>query len=199
MGKNSKDILHKLEKPMSNEYITKGKYINRELSWLEFNKRVLIQSIRKDIPLLEKTNFLSITSSNMDEFIMVRFATVINRLRNNKKSDDISGMKPWHEYKAVLDGIKKFKEAQEDCCELILKKLTNNNIKLVTFDELNNNERNYIRKIFLNSIYPLLTPISYDTTKAFPKMESGQHVIAVSIEDKVTNKQGIYFIPLSKN
>jgi polyphosphate kinase len=172
-------------------------YINRELSWLEFNKRVLHQALRKQIPLLERLKFLGITASNLDEFIMVRFSTVLNKLIREKNEPEISGLTPEEEYRKVFNGIINFKKLQIDCYERLLKKLSKNNIQICKFFELNRKEKEYVEKLFIKNIYPLLTPITYDTTKEFPPIKSRQLNIIVSLEDKSnTNLQVLSIIPI---
>lgn len=195
-----KEILKELDTPISNKYTNKSLYLNRELSWLEFNKRVLIQTVRKDVPLIERCNFLSITSSNMDEFIMVRLASSLNSLMKNPTNIELSGMNPHEEYKSILDGIKRFKSLQDNCYEILLKKLNKENIHICKYKELSKDEKSYIGKIFYKSIFPVLTPINFDTTKQFPDIISKQLTIVVSLEDSHTNDlQVISFIPLNEN
>ena len=195
-----KELLKELDTPISNKYTNKSLYLNRELSWLEFNKRVLIQTVRKDVPLIERCNFLSITSSNMDEFIMVRLASSLNSLMKNPTNIELSGMNPHEEFKSMLNGIKRFKSLQDNCYEILLKKLNKENIHICKYKELTKDEKSYIGKIFYKSIFPVLTPINFDTTKQFPDIISKQLSIVVSLEDSSTNDlQVISFIPLNEN
>ena len=195
-----KELLKELDTPISNKYTNKSLYLNRELSWLEFNKRVLIQTVRKDVPLIERCNFLSITSSNMDEFIMVRLASSLNSLMKNPTNIELSGMNPHEEFKSMLNGIKRFKSLQDNCYEILLKKLNKENIRICKYKELTKDEKSYIGKIFYKSIFPVLTPINFDTTKQFPDIISKQLSIVVSLEDSSTNDlQVISFIPLNEN
>ena len=171
-------------------------YINRELSWLDFNKRVLHQSIRNEVPILERLKFLGISSSNLDEFIMVRFASLVNNLIN-ERNEDISGLNYEDEYDKVLDIIKEFKLLQNSSYKNLLKIINKNNIHICKYDNLTKKEKEYIENLFNKNIYPLLTPISYDTTKDFPPIKSKQLNIIVSLEDKYNNNlQVISIIPI---
>jgi len=171
-------------------------YINRELSWLDFNKRVLHQSIRDEIPLLERLKFLGISSSNLDEFIMVRFSSLVNNVIN-ERNNDISGLSYEEEYEKVLESIKEFKLLQNSSYKNLLKIINKNNIHICKYDNLTKKEREYIENIFNKNIYPLLTPMSYDTTKEFPPIKSKQLNIIVSLEDKYNkNLQVISIIPI---
>lgn len=185
------------ETMLTPEYNNSVLYINRELSWLEFNKRVLLQTIRKEVPLLERLNFLAITESNLDEFIMVRFAALLNKINKGFITREISGMNPFEEYKAVLRAIHNFKDLQYTCYETLLNKLSKHNIEICKFNELNKNEKREVEKIFYKFIYPLITPINLDTTNEFPILKSKYSNIVVSLEDRHNpNLNVISFIPL---
>jgi len=172
-------------------------YINRELSWIEFNKRVLHQALRKDIPLLERLKFLGITNSNLDEFIMVRFSSVMNRVINDSEDEDISGLKPIDEYQELLDQIMEFKSVQADCYDRLSKKLIKTNIIISQYQQLSKKEKEHAEKLFYKNIFPLLTPITYDTTKDFPLIRSKQLNIVVALEDrKNANLNVISIIPI---
>lgn len=196
----TKELIKRLDEPVSKKYISKSKYLNRELSWLEFNKRVLTQTMRRDIPTVEKFNFLSITSSNMDEFIMVRLAVSLNASKSHPSDIEISGMSPMSEYLSVLDGIKKFKKMQDETYEILIKNLRKENVYISKYKELNKDEKAYVGKIFYRDIFPILTPINIDTTKQFPNIVSKQLNIVVSLEDPSNSDlQVISFIPLNEN
>ena len=174
-------------------------YINRELSWMEFNKRVLHQSIRKGVPLLERLKFLGITASNLDEFIMVRFASVLNKLMSEKEEVDISGLTPQEEYEKLLDEIMKFKKMQEEIYLKLNHKLYKNNIIISRFKDLTPKEKMSVEKLFLRHIYPLLTPIAFDTTKDFPLIRSKQLCIIVGVEDEHNpNLNVVSIIPIDR-
>lgn len=172
-------------------------YINRELSWMEFNKRVLHQSIRKQIPLLERLKFLGITSSNLDEFIMVRLASVINKMYRDGTSTEISGLMPEEEYSLLFKEIMKFKFLQEECYVKLRKKLEKNNMIISKIKDLSDKERIQADKLFAKQIYPLLTPITFDTTKDFPLIHSKQLCIVVGLEDRrKSNSNVVSIIPI---
>lgn len=198
MGKSKKDQLIEIfGNPISGKaYANSDKYINRELSWLEFNKRVLYQSLRKDIPLLERLNFLGISTSNLDEFIMVRFASVINRLIECETKSELSGLSPYDEYRSILRSIEAFKDAQSECFDILSEKLKKSHIYICDYDMLNKRERDYVSGLFYRNIFPLLIPINYDTTKEFPALKSKQLNIVVALEDVTNNSRVISFIAL---
>lgn len=159
-------------------------YINRELSWMEFNKRVLHQAVRKEVPLLERLKFLGITASNLDEFLMVRFASVLNKIKMEREDTDIAGLLPQEEYELLFDEIVKFKRLQEDTYVRLRKKLLKHNLNISKFKDLSVKEKAQAERLFTRSIFPLLTPITFDTTKDFPLIHSKQLCIIVGLEDK---------------
>lgn len=197
MNKKIKELIDLFENPIATEYRDSNLYINRELSWLEFNKRVLFQTIRKEIPLFEKFNFLGITASNLDEFIMVRLASIVNKMVQKNQDVEISGLLPYQEYNACLSGIYSFKKMQKTCCEVLLTKLEKENVFICEFNDLNRDERRMVMEIFYKKIFPLITPINYDTTKEFPLVKSKDVNIVVSLEDRSNaSVQVISFISL---
>lgn len=200
MSETKKELLKHFEDPVSDKYSDHSKYINRELSWLEFNKRVLIQSIRKDVKLHEQFKFLDISESNLNEFIMVRLSSVINKFASGDMSPEISGMNPNEEYNAIIKAIKKFKKMQDKCYEVALSHLDKRDISLTKFSKLDKEEKGALSKYFYRNIFPLITPINYDTTKEFPDLSSKQLNIVVSLEDKTNpNLQVISFIPINNS
>lgn len=200
MKKYVKELIDNLNKPVSKKYYSDSKYLSRELSWIEFNKRVLFQTVRKDVPLIERCSFLDITSSNMDEFIMVRLSSILNKLKHGVREPELSGMYPQDEYYATLKAIKSFKELQDDCYEYLVNTLEFNNIRIVKYKDLNDFEKKYIDNIFYQNIFPLLTPINIDSTNQFPVIRSKQLNIIVSLEDSInTDLQVISFIPLESS
>lgn len=172
------------------------KYINRDMSWIDFNKRVLFQTMRDDVPLMEKINFLSITGSNMDEFIMVRFSKLLHRLERNI-STDLNGLSLHQEYKEILKGISDFKDAQQRVHKLLEKALRKNKVEIVKYNDLSKDEKNKVTNIFYNRIFPALSPISYDTNKDFPELLSKEENLIASIEGRDGNET-IAFIAFPK-
>lgn len=195
------ELIKKINKPVTDKSSNNKNYINREISWLGFNQRCLLQTLRKNVPIIERCNFLSITSSNLDEFISVRLSSTMNRMIGGEVEYELSGMSAREEYKAMIEGIHNFKDYQGKCYEKLVDKLESKyNVELCKFKDLSKDEKSYIGKIFYNNIFPLLVPINYDTTKEFPELMSGQMSIIVSIEDIYNNNfQVISFIPLDKN
>ena len=187
-----------LNKPFTESYINDGDFLNRDLNWIEFNKRVLYQSIRKEIPIGERANFLAITMNNLDEFIMVRFSRAINIKNGKSSSDDFTGLSPEKEYDGILESIKEFKSHQDKCFRKLDNDMRERNIYLCKYKDLRKDEKKHIFEIFRKNIFPLLTPINFNTTNEFPDLVSKQLNIAVVVENRDNDKsREISFIPVN--
>jgi polyphosphate kinase len=142
---------------------------DREISWLAFNQRVLELAEDKDIPLLERVRFLTIFSSNLDEFYMVRVASVLRKIENNIVSKNSAGFTP-HELLAEISRIVKdltahqYKIFEEDIRPALIKE----GIQLITWSDLKPGERDYLQELFRSRIFPVLTPLAVDPSHPFP-------------------------------
>jgi polyphosphate kinase len=174
-------------------------FINRELSWLDFNLRVLFQTSRKEIPLIERLKFLGITCSNLDEFIMVRYCAIINKLAKGIEESEISGLFPDEEQQIVFKAIIKFKDIQYKCFKHLLDELNENNVKICKCNDLNKNEISIVENIFDEEIFPLLTPVAYDVTTEFPKIKSKQLNLVISVEEVSSKLNVLCLIPIDSN
>ena len=149
----------------NNEY-----YMNRELSWLQFNSRCLSEAKDKATPLFEKLKFLSITSSNLDEFFMVRVASLKDMINAGYKKPDIAGMSPKQQLDEVTDAVHDFVVEQYRIYNrLLLPELEANGIELVKdYNKLSAEEADYIDRYFDEFVYPVLTPMAVDSSRPFP-------------------------------
>lgn len=148
------------------------RYFNRELSWLEFNARVLYQGLRKELPLLERLQFLSIVTSNFDEFFQVRVASVKRALFENPDMADISGLTPKLQLTSISARAHQIIREQQNCLmNDLLPELAENGLVYVKPENYTVQQSAYINKIFKSDIYPLLTPLRTDT-EAFPHIKN---------------------------
>lgn len=140
-------------------------YINRELSWIDFNKRVLRQSIRQEIPLLERFKFLGISCSNLDEFIMVRCGKLLSRCETIGYESDFDGLT----YSSTLDSLRKeiskFKDAQAIVYNNLVREIESEGVLIKHYVDLTADEKKAADKIFINKIQPLIISTSIDSTK----------------------------------
>lgn len=144
-------------------------YINRELSWLEFNHRVMMQAVAEENPVFERIKFLSIVTSNLDEFFMIRVASIRDQLRARYDAADAAGLTPKQQLIAISE------RAHELCAaeyaiyrESILPELHVNGISIIHSDNLTDEQVKFCESLFDNAIYPVLTPLAVDRSHPFP-------------------------------
>ena len=172
-------------------------YKNRELSWLDFNYRVLEEAFKNDTPLAEKLNFLGISASNLDEFFMIRVAGVINDSIKSDKKKDYSGFTPKQLLAKTAVKIKKFLEKQYICFEEHIKKpLKNEGIVFVSnLKKLAQRQKDKISSYFEKTIFPLLTPLAIDKSRPFPQILNKTLNIAVRIEKNGKSNFAVVQVP----
>lgn len=170
------------------EYGKPEYFENRELSWIKFNRRVLNEARDKTIPLLERLKFISITSSNLDEFFMVRVASLKDMLHAGVKKADIAGM----------DALKQLERVNEDTRELVNLQYSTYNRSLLplmnqehiyiidAYEKLTEEQAAFVDDYFENEVYPVLTPMAVDASRPFPLIRNKSLNIAAVIEYKGT-------------
>ncbi len=178
--------------------LDKIKYINRELSWLEFNLRVLAEAENTEIPILERLNFLSISGSNLDEFFMVRVAGIKGQVDSEIFTQTIDGLMPKQVLNEVIKKSKLLKKKQNECWANILKDLGKNGIKVCETSQLNLNEKKWLKDYFINEIFPLLTPVAIDFTHPFPFVPNLGLSIVLKLKNKKSKKLIRVVIPFPK-
>lgn len=177
---------------------------DRELSWLKFNKRVLEESQDKDVPLLERLKFVSIFSSNLDEFYMIRVGR-LNDLKKLKLSikNDKSDMTPQEQLDAIFEKTKRLNDEKEKSYFEILDELKANGIYDVDIEALDKRWKKYVETFYRNKVQPILSPMIIDSQHPFPHLANKQLYIIVSLkEEEISkkikkNKIGILPIPPS--
>jgi len=155
---------------IAKEFFNPKFYENRELSWLKFNERVFNEARDKSIPLLERLKFLSITSSNLDEFFMVRVASLKDMVHAEYKKKDIAGMTAQEQLDAINKATKDLVESQYSVYNRSLVPLMNaKGIYLINeYTQLNEIQAEYVDKYFDSTVYPVLTPMAVDSSRPFP-------------------------------
>ncbi|MBO1265752.1 polyphosphate kinase 1 [Proteiniclasticum sp. SCR006] len=160
-------------------------FINRELSFLEFNHRVLEEARDSNNPLLERLKFAAIVISNLDEFYMIRYGTLSDQIHAKIYKRDSSGLTPKEQTQAIN---KRTGVLLKDLYELIngdiRKELKKLGIEFVNHKDLDEDQKEFINKLYTDSIYPVLTPMVVDSTRPFPLITSETLNIAVLLEDK---------------
>ena len=168
-------------------------YNNRELSWLDFNARVLEEAFEKENPIMERCNFLSITASNLDEFFMVRVAGVLDNIHRGTNKPDPSGLTPKMQMKKISEKVHAFAEKQYNCYNRsIIPSLRANGINFVKADEMTDEQKAFADDYFQRVVFPVLTPMAVDTSRPFPLLANKSLNIAVLL----TNAEGEEFYAL---
>ncbi|MCO7176069.1 RNA degradosome polyphosphate kinase [Sporolactobacillus kofuensis] len=160
-------------------------FSNRELSWLLFNDRVLEEARDKDNPLLERVKFLAITASNLDEFFMVRVASLIDMVKVGYDKPDPSGLKPDQQLSAISEAAHQMINQQYTTYNRMLKKLLNEqHIHILDIGELSQKQLDFIEHYFTREVYPVLTPLAVDSSRPFPLILNKSINIAAFIHKK---------------
>ena len=163
---------------------------DREMSWLSFNQRVLELAEDSTMPLLERVRFLAIFSSNLDEFFMVRVATLMSKLENGVTAANVAGFTPMELMKQVSLRTNALMERQSNVyhkeIEPLLKK---QGIEFVHWDQLNDTERGYVTKLFQDRIFPVLTPLAVDPSHPFPYISGLSLNLAVIVKNPTSHEE----------
>lgn len=161
-------------------------YVNRELSWLEFNYRILGEARDKTTPLFERLKFLSITASNLDEFFMVRVASLKDMVHANYTKRDIAGMTAQEQLDAIDVKTHELVENQyRTYNRMLLPLLKQHGLRVVTeHEKLTKEEAVYVDRYFEESVYPVLTPMAVDSSRPFPLIHNKSLNIAALVRKK---------------
>jgi len=179
--------------PVSNHLIStnpRERLIDRELSWLAFNERVLELAEDTSNPLLERCRFLAIFSSNLDDFFMIRVASLKRKLESGVTKKNTAGFTPFELMAEISKKTQELIARQTKCFQTdILPKLAQNGIEITDWESLNEDEKSYINKIFTNKIFPVLTPLAVDPSHPFPYISGLSLNLAVLVKQPETNEE----------
>ena len=157
-------------------------YLNRELSWLQFNKRVLHEAVDDSNPLLEKLKFLAITSSNLDEFFMIRVAGLKHQTENNITRRDIANMTPAEQIESISETCQQLVARQYVYLKDILGMLQREGLSFVKPEEITGEQMKWLESYFEREIFPVVTPMAVDSSHPFPFLASKSLNIAMLLE-----------------
>lgn len=162
------------------------KFRNRELSWLAFNERVLSEAKDNHIPLMERLKFLSITASNLDEFFMIRVASLKDQVNAGYTKKDIAGMTSKEQIDAIMKKTHEFIEAQYHTYNRsFLPALKKAGLKVVTeYEKLTEEQAAYVDTYFMQEVFPVLTPMAVDSSRPFPLIRNKSLNIGALLMDK---------------
>ena len=172
-------------------------YMNRELSWLKFNERVLEEAENKKVPLCERLTFASIYQSNLDEFFRVRVGSLVDQmLLGGKIRDNKTKMTAKEQIQAVLHQVTKLNRRKDAVYDTIMGQLEDYGIRLVDFRKISKKESEYLEKYFLNEIAPVISPTIVGKRQPFPFLKNNEIYAVVVLQTK-SGKEKLGIIPCS--
>lgn len=163
--------------------------INRELSWIEFNKKVLEEAKDKSQPLLERIKFLSIFSTNIDEFFMIRVAGLKRQVKSNVNELSTDGMSAQEQRDKIYDTLTPLIEEQYELFNNdIVPDLAENGIRFFKYSELSDDDKKRVDEYFEDEIFPVLTPLAIDNVHPFPNLLNRSLALAIILDDPDTKE-----------
>ena len=174
-------------------------YMNRELSWLKFNERVLEEAENKEVPLCERMNFVSIYQSNLDEFFMVRVGSLQDEMLLNKKiRDSKTKMTSEEQIKAILKEVKRLNKRKDAAYKDLMEQVEKYGIKLIDFTTAKAEEKKFLEHYFNHEIVPLSSPTIVGKRQPFPFLKN-ENIYAVVVLETRSGKERIGIIPCTNN
>lgn len=188
--------MHKNENDIQNKSNTDNNiFVNRELSWLKFNERVLAEAQNPNVPLCERLSFLSIFQSNLDEFFMVRVGSLQDqRLLNHPPRDNKTNMTPDQQIDAILDEVTRLNTIKDETYSSVMRLVEKNDVRLVGMKELNKKQLAYFEKYFSKEVLPLLSVMIVGRKQPFPFLK-GLEIYALAILSSKGKKERIGIVP----
>ena len=174
-------------------------YMNRELSWLKFNERVLEEAENKAVPLCERMKFVSIYQSNLDEFFMVRVGSLQDEMLLNKKvRDSKTKMTSEEQIKAILKEVKRLNKRKDAAYKNLMEQIEKYGIKLIDFTTAKTEEKKFLEHYFNHEIVPLSSPTIVGKRQPFPFLKN-ENIYAVVVLETRSGKERIGIIPCTNN
>ena len=175
---------------MYKDFYKPENYVNRELSWIDFNGRVLGEATDMSNPLLERANFLGITQSNVDEFFMVRVASLHKLAAANVTTTDASGLTPEEQLNAVNKKEHRMvKERYEIYNQKVIPQLAEQDINILHINDLDEKQYEFIKRYFNDELMPVLTPMADDSSRPFPFISNISMNLANSLRRDPASQQ----------
>lgn len=174
-------------------------YMNRELSWLKFNERVLEEAENPEVPLCERMTFVSIYQSNLDEFFRVRVGSLQDQmLISTEIRENKTKMTSAEQIRAIIKEVKKLNQRKDKAYEKLMKKIEEYGITLINHASAKSEEKKFLEKYFMKEIMPLSSPIIVGKRQPFPFLKNGE-IYAVVVLETRNKKERIGIIPCSNN
>src|SRR5512143_1942054 len=168
---------------MPDALIGSSLYLNRELSWLAFNARVLHEATDPRVPLLERVKFLSIFSSNLDEYFQVRVGGLRRQVVSGLVHGTPDGLTPSEQLAVIRERVAQLLEDRRRCLGVLLDELAPHGVRIVGMGELTPGERRTIDEQFESQVFPVLTPLAVDPGHPFPYVSNLSLSLAVEVSD----------------
>ncbi|MCC6458178.1 MAG: polyphosphate kinase 1 [Caldilineaceae bacterium] len=173
---------------------------NRELSWLDFNWRVLNEALDARNPLLERLKFIAITASNLDEFFRKRVGGLKRQKAAGIAHLTLPGLTPDHQLQLISKAVRPMIEAQTDCLsQELLPKLAEQGLRIFKYAELNFDQQQWLRAYYLREVYPILTPLAVDPGHPFPFLSNLSLSLGVFLRDPVTDETQFARVKVPQN
>src|ERR1700761_8506191 len=173
-----------------------SRFVNRELSWLAFNRRVIEEAQNRRHPLFERVRFLSISASNLDEFYMVRVAGLMGMVHAGVTTLSADGLSPAEQLAKVDETARQLIADQQCIWATLDSELRKEGVSVVTGDEINDRDRAFLDTQFSEQIFPVLTPLAIDPAHPFPFIPNLGFTIALSLANRRDNKDFSALIPV---
>lgn len=170
------------------------KYINRDLSWIEFNLRVLQEAEDPSNPMLERTKFLSISASNLDEFMSVRVAGIKDMIKASVTKKDFSGYTPQELHKRIMKRLNHMVRDQYLCYRELLRQLAKKHIHFNNYSQLNLQQQKAMNEYFHDIVFPVLTPMAIDSSRPFPLVHTLGVYLAVMLHKDGDSNESYFAI-----
>ena len=176
-----------------------NKYINREISWLKFNLRVLAEASNLKNPTLERLKFLSIAANNLDEFFMVRVAGIYNQIKDKVSFLSHDGLTSEKQLERIIIKTKKLLSTSNEAWSKLKIDLSKEGILFASYRDLNKSEKARLNKIFRENIYPILTPLIIDPSHPFPFIPNKGHFLVMLLNKRNKSKKFFATILIPQN
>jgi polyphosphate kinase len=177
--------------------LTPDTYLNRELAWIEFNRRVLAVAQDTSVPLLERIKFLAIFSNNLDEFYMVRVASVHEKMKLGVPTNRPDGIQPGQLLMEIREHVLELVHQQRVTMREIFEQLEQHGIRVASLSELETEQREALRAYFQEEVFPVLTPLAVDHVRPFPFISNLSLNLVVWLKrDHKNNNHQLEFVRL---
>lgn len=172
------------------------RYLNRELSWLKFNERVLEEAMNETHPLLERLRFLSISANNLDEFFMVRYAGLREQVRAGIQKPSLEGRTPLQQVEAIEAVVDKLMSDQQACWSVLRALLEKEDIELLAMHDLKKSDLIWLKTHFETNVFPILTPQSVDPSHPFPFIPNLGFAVAFQLTPDQGGEAMVGLVPM---